>query len=519
MQLVRAVFERIYSEMRVPTVEGRRHLRYMIAHWVTTRLPDGRGGVSMAMDPVVPMDNADVIDVLDPTCRLSDWLSDPSAPAEGASTASGNTHTSEMRPQDFAGVSEDIVRRWLDNQSKTLDVQVRLQKDRLESAHRLQKDRLEFEERQQQARLEEARINKEPDRLRAEAELERVRRTADGVRPVADRPDAAEDAPAAKRPCRRPPVETLDDLRQYRERHSVGHAAHDRLAAAVPAGADPPDLRRVCTLVAAWLTAQTARRARKLDVLTRSHGDVVLVYAFLPPHPRGYAPEAALLDHLRRRLWPDAVAGSAAAAAPPAPVAPATADASSDASSSSSEEEEDEDRGSAAAATDDPDAAPPAPVVRRVADLFLPPTPVATPDELAPVPLERQRRDIERIAALVGGSAADWPGGPAVMPPVPRDACRRWVRLPETAVLRPSELLRSAGWDRPTNYLAVTLVASRLEGWQRWRTAPGGYPKAAADCFRRAAWLLRAVTFSEEMVRRLQHQQPPHAGGPARRTA
>jgi hypothetical protein len=78
MQLAEAVLNRIRSEIRVPSVEGHRHLRYMIAHWVTTRLPDGRGGVSTAMDPVVPLDNADVIDVLDPSFCLSDWFSDPS---------------------------------------------------------------------------------------------------------------------------------------------------------------------------------------------------------------------------------------------------------------------------------------------------------------------------------------------------------------------------------------------------------------------------------------------------------
>jgi hypothetical protein len=88
------------------------------------------------------------------------------------------------------------------------------------------------------------------------------------------------------------------------------------------------------------------------------------------------------------------------------------------------------------------------------------------------------------------------------MPPVPRDACRLWCRLPENATLRPSELLRSAGWTRPTNYLLVTVVASKLEGW-RWRPEHGAYPKAAADCFRRAAWLLRDAATANEVLYRL----------------
>jgi hypothetical protein len=49
----------------------------------------------------------------------------------------------------------------------------------------------------------------------------------------------------------------------------------------------------------------------------------------------------------------------------------------------------------------------------------------------------------------------------------------------------------------------VTVVAKELEGW-RWWTGHGAYPKAAADCFRRAAWLLREVAPSGEVYQRLQ---------------
>jgi hypothetical protein len=395
MQLVRAVFDRICREMRVPTVEGRRQLRYMIAHWVTTRLPDGRGGVSTATDSVLPLDSADVIDVLDPTCRPSEWLSNPSATAAGASASSSPVDpapSADVKPSDFAGISEDLVRRWLSIREKEVDNHIQLQRERLEFDERMQREQLH-------TRIEEVRISREPDRLRAEAELETARRRQAPERSVADRADADAAAPPAKRP-RRAPTETLDDLRRHHSRYSVGHAVYDRLAAAVPSGVDPPDLRRVCGLVADWLTAR-ADRSPRLDVTLRYHGELLLVYAFGPPHPRRYVPEAALLADVRRQLWPDADA--------PGPAAP--------------EATTGDDAGAEAPPDGPPTGEAAAPPPRRVADIFLPPTPVETPADLAPVPLDRQRRDIERIGALIGVPPHAWPGGPAAMPAPPRDQC------------------------------------------------------------------------------------------------
>ena len=69
---------------------------------------------------------------------------------------------------------------------------------------------------------------------------------------------------------------------------------------------------------------------------------------------------------------------------------------------------------------------------------------------------------------------------------------RQWLALPATPGLRVSEVLRAVGSPPALNYLVLTAVAHRLDGWQ-W-TGRHLYPKAAAAHFRRAAWILRNLT-------------------------
>ena len=82
-QLIDTVFKQMRNEFRVPTNEGHKQLRYMISHWVTTRLMgNGRGGVSSIEDGAyADVSKDDVIQTIDVGCRLSDWILVNAAPA------------------------------------------------------------------------------------------------------------------------------------------------------------------------------------------------------------------------------------------------------------------------------------------------------------------------------------------------------------------------------------------------------------------------------------------------------
>lgn len=383
---------------------------------------------------------------------------------------------------------------------------------RLDAENKARNDQLEESRAARKERLEAVRMQTEPDRLRAQAELERVKQRADA-------PPAAE--PAAKRPrnsaTAAPPEEAA---RRHRGRYSVSHAVWDRVVAAAAGaedGTEAPRRDRVFRLVDGWCAAAVKRPGRHpVDTLRRVEADGVPVrYA----HPAGHKAELAgtraddeLWDAVRAALWPAAVprseaaveaaADDAAAAAPaPAEPSPAPAAAGGDATE------------------DAPAAAPaPPPPERPVAPCFVrggggaagvsARRLTAAPVELrAPDPAVAAA-DLAVVRALARLAASEaWPVPPEPLGDAPRVCWRPWADLPAAEGLRVGELLRRCGVRAPAApdrdwYLCVTVLATRLDDWT-W-TERGHYPKATAAHFRRAAWLLRGVPAGHPLRARLR---------------
>ena len=74
-QLIQQVSECLKTEFCAPTDEGRSEPRYMISHVITTRMADGRGGLSPNEDvPETPeLEPEHVIEEIDVSCCPENW--------------------------------------------------------------------------------------------------------------------------------------------------------------------------------------------------------------------------------------------------------------------------------------------------------------------------------------------------------------------------------------------------------------------------------------------------------------
>ena len=66
-KLIDVVHRRLCDEYHIPTAEGRRQMRYLVSHWITTHMADERGGVAVEEDcsEIETITDGDVIEQVD----------------------------------------------------------------------------------------------------------------------------------------------------------------------------------------------------------------------------------------------------------------------------------------------------------------------------------------------------------------------------------------------------------------------------------------------------------------------
>jgi len=485
-QLSEAIFNRVEQEMRIPTEDGRRQVRYAISHFITTTLYNGRGGVCFVSDRVIDEREYEGIINIDLSNRLSDWL--VSAPCNAPPGSNETTAAGESRDlggfvldgcalDQLSKMNEEALKQLTvlvgtQSQTKQMEIQAHerikmeemcLQRLRIQADERRNDEDREEVGRQRLQRLEEIRLQTEADRIRAQAELLRTQR---GEKRAATEP--AEHVP------KRPRVAlSADGPRNLRNRYSVSHRVWDRVSAAgLVADVELPDVFR---MVDEWVVERLRRKSRPLDLMRVVVDGTPVLYAHPITHKNrfeGTAAETELGQHVERLLRP-----AAAVAETPAADAPLDEDAPPE---------------------DVPEPSVSSSSRPTLAPCFLP-APTSPPPELQPIPLEQQREDIVRLATLVDADPRRWPCPAQEMPAVPRNLWRAWSTIPVAKGMRVSQLMCATGWTGPLDYLLLTVVATKLDGWC-WSNHRRLYPKAAAQCFRRAAWVLRDVGWMQKKI-------------------
>jgi hypothetical protein len=352
--LIDIVYGQMCKELRVPTPEGNRQLRYMVAHWVTTRLAGsgGRGGVTFAEDvPGCSLTEADVVATVDSRCRLSEWMSQPDAVSEATAVTPVPDVTALIAeafriPEDKMATVNELI----NNMNRSFELQkdahlLAIERAKVESETAIARSREESRDtisiinarrvemvdaakaRQSETQAATARSQAETETVNArcrEVELQmkmmQMKRTS----------APSDDPPPCKKARKVAPGPAADMPRNHGKRFSISHIVWADLAEEEE-DQDVPDVETVFRAVRRWFkNREGAPYKCPLDTeVLRADNDVPVVYVLPAEFRRGFAERHRddLVRHVRRTLMPAANAppdnkgncGEAARTMEPAP--------------------------------------------------------------------------------------------------------------------------------------------------------------------------------------------------------
>ena len=418
-QLIQVVYQQLCNEYNVPTDEGRKQMRYMVSHWITTKMGDERGGVAVAADNqgTVTLASTDIIEDIDNAFTLENATAE-SAQHSGTATRSLDMNILLQAPAEklnaFSAACNAIV---------NIEIQ------------RANAERERANAERERANAERERANADDKRaiaVREEHETGVARRNLKRQAPV------AEHAAPAKRRLR------LDASgpHQLRDRQSISHWVLQQL------NADEVPLERIFNWVFQWFQERSRNVSKcTLDTVIKYIEDTPVVYGWPATYRRAFFGtrfEQQLLEHVRQQLAPE----------PPAV----------------------DDRESVSTDTSVGDVEP-APIFRRPS-LDTVPTelgPISMDQQAGDI--ERLCR-LCNVLNKDWPAAPDERYAAAALEP---SFLRRWVQIPPTKSMRIGQWLTRLQWQPPvdTGLYLLAAVMSRLDGW-RWPMGRG-YPKTSAS--------------------------------------
>ena len=386
-QLIDTVFKQMRNEFRVPTNEGHKQLRYMISHWVTTRLMgNGRGGVSSIEDGAyADVSKDDVIQTIDVGCRLSDWILVNAAPAV-KSTSNTNDFIATLGNIDFANTPVEKLKAIGEYASVVGDAFVKM-------SHAREKETI-AREKEIIARIEENVSRKAI--IDSEIVLVREKRVAAPV------PDSA---PVRKR-ARVEPILNQNGPLSFQQRRSISHVILGAPCKDVDSECAPP-LEDVFALVHKWF-ADRQKKPGKCDLHTRTVfiRDVPVVYGWPEGHKHTFFDTRyhdQLLQHVKNAMCPNA--------GPTTEVS--------------------------VTATEPPTAKPMAPCFHRMEQI------PKIPPELQPIAMSQQQRDIQCLITRFGVTMEEWPARPNAAHAMAKHTAafvNQWMHMPD------AKLVHISGW-------------------------------------------------------------------------
>ena len=272
-RLIQVVYQQLCTEYHVPTDDGRKQMRYMVSHWITTKMGDERGGVAVVEDNrgIVTLADAEVIEDIDNAFTLDN-------------------------------VSSESVQRH-PQPSRSLDMNVLMQAP-IETMNAF-------------AAACDAVANIEIQRASAEREranAERERGNAEEKRAVAVREERESamalktlkrEAPKAREPAKKRLRLDAAGPHQLRDRRSISDWVLQQLSTDVP-------LERIFTWVFQWFQERSRNVTKySLDTVIKYIEDTPVVYGWPATHRRAFFGtrfEQQLLEYVRQQLEPHPVA-------------------------------------------------------------------------------------------------------------------------------------------------------------------------------------------------------------------
>ena len=265
-QLIQVVYEQLCTEYNVPTDEGRKQMRYMVSHWITTKMGDKRGGVAVAEDNqgIVTLTDADVIQDIDNTFTLVNATTD-------------STRHSSQPPVATTSLDMNVL---LQTPTEKLSAFA-------EACNAIANIEV------QRAISERERANAEEKRAiaaREERETTLIQRNSKRA------------APTAREPARKRLRLDATGPQQLRDRQSISHWVLHQL------NADEP-LERIFTLVFQWFQERSRSVSKcSLDTVIKCIEDTPVVYGWPATHRRAFFGtrfEQQLLEYVRQQLAPE----------------------------------------------------------------------------------------------------------------------------------------------------------------------------------------------------------------------
>lgn len=157
--LIDIVYNQMKKEFNVPTAAGHNQLRYLVAHWVTTRCADSnRGNVACRDDPsTTRLTTADMVRDVDTSCRLSEWM----VPTEGSGSSSSSSLGTRLpdlprgvtdlfqMPEDKARTMVSLVHEMQKN-----ELQMHVERSKADTDDALRRIKAEADAKAEQTKLE-----------------------------------------------------------------------------------------------------------------------------------------------------------------------------------------------------------------------------------------------------------------------------------------------------------------------------------------------------------------------------
>ena len=446
------VHKQLLDEYRVPTEEGRKQMRYMVSHWITTQMGEQRGGVTVEDDiqGTVTIPNAEIIDDIDQSFSILPSTS--AAVAEEPSTDGGVLHWAER----FMQFPVDGVQRMIEYTRCMTELQKQMAEK--EKARAVAEEKAVDTERQRG----------ENERLRAEAEKAHESRLEKELLLVREKRLIDTHPHPESKKKRTEVTVTEDGPLQHGRLYSISHTALRRLHEQRTRDAVPP-LPRIFKVVHDWMVAK--QLSYNLRFEAKDIGGIVVVYGnHRGPHRfRGTRYEDHLHRHITETLFPSdenapnpfIVSGTAGPSEP-------------------------------------------------VAVIFQNTESECPADWLGPSP-EQQRADTERLCRMLEIPTEEWPNSVTDIASEPAVRMQRlWKRMcSREPSHRIGEWIQKVGTPSQSNrpnrewlYTFAVLV-TRLDGWRNDIKQTGGYTKDVVPLVRRLLVVLRGMSDTHPLYHRL----------------
>ena len=452
-ELIRLIYNQLKTEYTMPNDTTSSQLRWMISHWVTTNLSDGRGGASAKNDIGDVVWEGALVQV-DLSNGLFAGVVENQKTTESAAPMVGFPDIASMStiPKDQIVAMTACLNTYINA--------VQAYGEKCEKDLKVLKEKAEVEARSLQLQVQSHREKADVDiqanesklkMIETEIELHKIRQ-GDCATTMVEHPK--------KRKCTQDKLTTL--LRSGR--YSISASMLDHTNQVVDR--EPLSAEEVFPVVHQWFENRKDRVGIcAVDVRTAPNASLLPeVFGWPSGHRHHFAGtrhEEQLRQHVDATLRPSV--------------------------SASAIEVSD-------ARTEQDSVGPTA----TLSCSFLRPPPSTSIRQA--IGCEQQEQDIRRLCQVTSVSYEEWPAKPIHDEPPSADVIRRWNALPGHKKWKVHQLVQSMGWTSPVDSYLLVALGTKLDRWE-WITGNNGYPKSAGHCLRRALLATRGLEGSPVMSR------------------